>query len=136
MKRRRPEDVLQRQIVQYLDATLAGHAWFTHVPNGGRRSPIEAAIMKGLGVKPGVPDLLIIDGGRAHWLEVKRPDRKARTSDNQNDCHDALLLARCNVAVVQSLEEVEALLLQWGVPLRARLAVPSMFGLVTEDAPL
>lgn len=120
MKRRRPEDVLQRQIVQYLDRALGGSAWFCHVPNGGQRSETEAAIMKGLGVKAGVPDLLILDAGRALWLELKSPHGKG-PSDAQMDCHHRLRLARSSVAIVRSLEDVEIALTRWAVPLRARL---------------
>jgi hypothetical protein len=34
-----------------------------NVPNGGWRSPVEAAILKGQGVRPGVPDLIVIKDG-------------------------------------------------------------------------
>lgn len=51
------EDLEQKALCQWLD--LKGIYYFA-VPNGGKRSKIEAAIMKSLGVKPGVPDLLII----------------------------------------------------------------------------
>lgn len=54
--RRRPEQDLQRGVAQLLDA--AGFLW-CHVPNGGARSRTEAAIMNGMGVKAGVPDILI-----------------------------------------------------------------------------
>jgi hypothetical protein len=42
-----------------------------HVPNGGARRPIEAAILKGLGVVPGVPDVIAIKGGHVFALEIK-----------------------------------------------------------------
>ena len=34
-------------------------------------SPIEAAILKGQGVTPGIPDLALIRDGRAYALELK-----------------------------------------------------------------
>ena len=40
-----------------------GLLWF-HVPNGGRRSPEEAAIFNGLGVRAGVSDLILVHDGR------------------------------------------------------------------------
>ncbi len=58
MSRAREEDGIQKTVADTLDAL--GVLW-CHVPNGGKRSPIEAAIMKGLGVKPGVPDIMIFD---------------------------------------------------------------------------
>ena len=51
----------------------SGDTWWTHIPNGGRRSPIEAAIFKSLGVRAGSPDLLIIRAGQPMFLELKAP---------------------------------------------------------------
>lgn len=45
-----------------------------HVPNGGWRSPIEAARFKGMGVKAGIPDVLLpIRNSQygAGWWELK-----------------------------------------------------------------
>lgn len=56
------------------------------VPNGGRRSKIEASIMKGEGVRPGVPDLILpVARGGAHgfFLEMKAGD--GRLSPQQLD---------------------------------------------------
>ena len=39
--------------------------------NGGRRSPVEAAIFNGLGVRAGVSDLILLHDGRAFALELK-----------------------------------------------------------------
>lgn len=50
------EDAEQRTLAAWLD--LAGVRW-CHVPNGGFRRPAEARIFRALGVKPGVPDVLI-----------------------------------------------------------------------------
>lgn len=52
------EDEEQRVVVQWLE--LHG-VLFCHVPNGGYRRPVEAAIFRGLGVRAGVPDFLIFD---------------------------------------------------------------------------
>ncbi len=62
-----------------------------HVPNGGARSPIEAAIMVGLGVKKGVPDLLLpirtpLYG--AGWWELKAG--KNKLTDDQLAWHARL----------------------------------------------
>ncbi|ADU50156.1 VRR-NUC domain-containing protein [Thermaerobacter marianensis DSM 12885] len=69
------EDEEQRVVVQWLQ--LHG-ILFAHVPNGGYRRRVEAAIFRGLGVQPGVPDLLIFDpppaapDRRGVALELKR----------------------------------------------------------------
>lgn len=52
------EDQEQRTVCEWLD--LHGIT-YCHVPNGGSRRRVEAAIFAGIGVKPGVPDLLIFD---------------------------------------------------------------------------
>lgn len=53
---KRPEDALQRAVCDLLTIyERQGHLRFFAVPNGGKRSKIEAAIMKGMGVRAGVP---------------------------------------------------------------------------------
>ena len=73
-----PEDVEQANLFRWLRLTrwqgrvLSDYA--LHVPNGGRRSLIEAARFKQLGVKPGVPDVFLpIACGGYHglWIEMK-----------------------------------------------------------------
>lgn len=52
-----------------------------HVPNGGKRPRIEAAIMVGMGVVAGVADLcVLLPHGRTLWLEVKRPGEGQTTA--------------------------------------------------------
>lgn len=73
MRRASPEQVIQRAVAQHLRQRGAPGLVWTHCPNGGRRRPIEAAIFKGLGVRPGVADLLLWHRGRAFALELKAP---------------------------------------------------------------
>ncbi len=73
-RRRQPEAAIQRAIVDLLrPLERMGRLSFLHVPNGGARGPgKEAAIMVGLGVRKGVPDVIIVlPAGRIVWLEVK-----------------------------------------------------------------
>ena len=74
-KRNRPEQAIQRAVVQYLGIMEnLGELTFFHVPNGGRRSKAEGGIFKSLGVRPGVPDLvLLFPGGRCAFIEIKAP---------------------------------------------------------------
>jgi hypothetical protein len=71
MKRRRPEQELQRAVLQHLAWRGARGIFVFHYPGGGWRSPVEAAIFKSLGVVAGIPDLLIIHDGRIFALELK-----------------------------------------------------------------
>ena len=56
--RNRPEDAIQLTVAGVLDA--AGIAWF-HPPLGGYRTTAEGAILKSLGAKAGIPDIIIFD---------------------------------------------------------------------------
>lgn len=68
------ERVIQRALCQHLrHRGAAGLVWW-HTPNGGRRRPVAAAIFSGLGVRPGVSDLILLHDGRAFALELKTDD--------------------------------------------------------------
>ena len=89
MKRKRPEDDLQRAIFKHLRTRGARDMVAFHVPNGGLRSRIEASILKGLGVEPGIPDVFVLQPGppgphgycKVTALELKSP--KGRVSLEQ-----------------------------------------------------
>lgn len=54
-------------------------AWLHHIPNGGGRSPKEAAILKRAGVTRGVPDLCLpwpSGGYHGLYLEIKAGNNK------------------------------------------------------------
>lgn len=116
--RARPEQSLHQQVAQFLSVALGTQAMFFHIPNGGRRSRVEAAIFKSLGVKAGMPDICILDTGEAYFIELKA--RKGRLSDAQRLRHAELAETQCPVGVAESLDEVIALLRGWGVSLRAK----------------
>jgi len=67
----RPEQLLQRAVCEHLNTRAVPRCYWFHVGNGGWRSPIEAKAFKGLGVKAGVPDLILIHDGRTYGLELK-----------------------------------------------------------------
>lgn len=71
MRRARPEQQIQRAVFQHLRQRAAPGVFAFHVPNGGYRKPKEAAIMKGLGVVAGVPDVMVIFRGAVYALELK-----------------------------------------------------------------
>lgn len=51
--------------------------WLTAIPNGGYRDKITAGKLKAEGVKPGVPDLLLlVKRGKfaCLWIEMKKPE--------------------------------------------------------------
>lgn len=111
---RHEEDALQTAVMRYLD--LQGPRYgFTalHVPNGGKRNPREGARLKAMGVKAGVPDILILKDGRADWIELKAGD--GRISPAQRERHCELVERGCRIIVCRSLGEVIVALHAWGI---------------------
>lgn len=82
MRRRaaRPEQTIQRAVVQHLRQRGVPGLVFIHVPNGGKRRPIEAAVFKGIGVRAGASDLLLWHAGKSFALELKVPGGRATES--------------------------------------------------------
>lgn len=55
-----------------------------HIPNGGRRNAREAAHLKRLGVRPGVPDLFVpIPSSGMHGLFIEMKSKSGRTTELQ-----------------------------------------------------
>jgi hypothetical protein len=71
-------------------AAKIGHYLFA-IPNGGKRNKLEAARMKGLGVRAGIADLMLalpLNGYAGLFIEMKAPNTgksKPRMSDAQID---------------------------------------------------
>src|SRR5437763_9161876 len=76
-RRARPEAAIQRCVFQHLRARGAPGVFAFHPANGGYRKPIEAAILKGMGLVAGVPDVIAIHQGRTYALELKAAGGKA-----------------------------------------------------------
>jgi VRR-NUC domain-containing protein len=109
--RNRPEQGIQRTVFAHLAVRGVRDCFAFHVPNGGWRSRAEAAIMKGLGVRSGVPDLIAIKAGHAYALELKAP--AGRLSEAQRGAHAALCAAGATVAVAYDLDDALARLELW-----------------------
>jgi hypothetical protein len=109
MKRRHPEDDLQRAVCNtvlqvYKNQGRIGE--YFHIPNGGWRSKVEASIMKGLGVKPGVADLAVmLAGGRLAFIELKVPPNKQ--TKTQLEFEDTCQEWNFPYEVCTSVEEVK-----------------------------
>lgn len=75
--RYRTEAEFQAAVVRWWDALqfVDPAPFLFHVPNGGKRDYLTAAILQGMGVRRGVADLgLLLPGGRTAWLELKHGD--------------------------------------------------------------
>src|SRR5262245_6562568 len=103
MRRRREEDAIQRAVFNHLRYRGAPNIVAFHVPNGGKRSRLEAAIMKGLGVVAGVPDIVIIKDGQVFMPELKTA--KGRLTGAQRDMQPKLRAAGAHTAVCYGLDQ-------------------------------
>ena len=118
--RRHDEDDLQRDVCRFLDVALPTGSMYFAVPNGGRRHAREAARMKGLGLRAGIPDLEVIHRGRALFIELKA--KRGVMSQAQRDMLRLLGFCGCPVMLCRSVPEVEAALRDAGMPLRASVS--------------
>lgn len=119
------EDKLQCAVAELLDY----YGWhYCHVPNGGHRHKAVAAKLKAMGVKRGVPDVLIferwedIDPESTAWscwsfgiaieLKVGPPQAKRKTYPDakQREWMAALQERGWRVAVCRSVAEVKEVL--------------------------
>ena len=111
------ENQLQRQIVNYLESVLPKTHRAFAVPNASRRTAGGRASNAVPGLRPGVPDLMIVGQGRAFMMEVKAP--KGKLSDAQNEW--AMWATNAGMvpwALVRSVDDVRTCLTVWGIPTR------------------
>ena len=108
------EQDIQRAVIQHLAWRAHPDAFYFHVPLGGHRKPIEAAILKSIGTIAGVPDLICILYGRIYCVEIKSA-HSGRVSDVQHVVHERLRRAGAEVVVAFNLNEVLAQLTAWGI---------------------
>jgi hypothetical protein len=111
---------IQRAVCQHLTARgMRGCVWF-HPANGGWRHHVEAARFVGLGVKPGVADLILLHDAKFHALEIKT-HAKSKVSNAQKqfvaDVRNAGGLAEIGFGLDDCLHKLEA----WGL-LRGHVA--------------
>lgn len=119
-RREQPEQSLHRSIATLLDRILPKDAFWFHVPNGGKRNKTEAGIFKALGVRAGVPDILIAFRGRLYAIELKAPNGRLLVS--QRETIARLDAAGVQTAVCRSIEDVVETLGGWGVTPKVRVA--------------
>ena len=126
------EGEIQAAVASALDVLLLPPAVWTSFPAGHvPLPPVYAAKLARLGLKRGIPDLLIWHDGRSFGIELKRPGarlsrtRKVRTRrggwrivDGQADVFPRLQAAGMQIATCDSVPAVLTALAGWGVPVR------------------
>jgi hypothetical protein len=108
-------------VFEHLALRNAPGVYAFHPANGGWRSRIEAAILKGLGVRAGVPDVIAIRAGRAYALEIKSPG--GRLTAAQTAVHAELRRAGAEVAVAYGIDTAITVCEGWGL-LRGKASIP------------
>lgn len=123
----RAEDAFQITVTDYLRRSLTDASYFCAIPNGAVLSggkvdrARQGAKLKAMGLRPGAPDLFVVNEGRFLGVELKcGPNRQQPT---QIDTETALIAAGALYAVCRTLEDVQAFLIACGVPLKVRLTI-------------
>jgi hypothetical protein len=107
------EAQIQAAVIRWLQLRAwPGVVWF-HVPNGGSRHKIEAARMRGQGVVPGVPDIILMHDGRSYALELKTG--VGRVSTAQSAMQKRMRDAGVTVEVAYGVDAALSYLESWGL---------------------
>jgi hypothetical protein len=112
-RRQQPERAIQIALIEHLQWRAPPDVFWTHFPAGGRRSRVAGALLKGMGTKPGVPDLLIVRYGRIFGVELKAD--RGRLSPAQIETHAAMRAAGAVIGTAGTIDEALDLLTEWGV---------------------
>jgi hypothetical protein len=119
----RPKEItLHMSVAKVLrEHCLSGWIHF-HVPNGERRDIKTGARLKKMGVRRGVPDLVLFSpSGKIHLLELKRNGETL--SPSQEEFRDWAIRTGVPFVTAHSFTEALVALDTWGV-LRIKIAAP------------
>lgn len=107
------EAAIQRAVLSHLAHRRLPNLVYFAVPNGGWRSKTEGAILNGLGVVAGIPDIILIYNTRTYGLELK--SETGQRSPAQILAQSQLLKAGAVVATAYGLNHAIAILKAWGM---------------------
>lgn len=115
MKKEGPNDQsenwLHRHTKNLLDIAARPGVLYMHIGNGLQRPGKAMNMLKGMGVRTGVSDWLVVVEGKAHWLELKAP--KKEPSDEQLKFMDDARASGCQAFVADDPMEVRTILWGW-----------------------
>ncbi len=103
-KKFQPEQQLQMACVEWLELQrrMKKLSYFS-VPNGGKKSKLTGWILKLMGQRAGIPDLvLLFPGARTLFVELKIP--RSYPSPEQKEIHEELRFFGFEVHVLRSLD--------------------------------
>jgi hypothetical protein len=101
------EDTLQKSCVQWFDLQYGHLSWaLFHVPNGGQRNAKEAAKFKAMGVRAGVPDLILLHRSGAYsYLALELKAGKNTQTANQKTYQSKMEADGGKYAVIRSIDD-------------------------------
>jgi len=105
------EAQIHAAVVAHLRLRAKPDVLFLHVPNGGKRDKISAAILKRMGTLAGAADLLLWHQGNAFALELKAAG--GRLSEAQLEFMARFADAGGHICVADSIERALAVLESW-----------------------
>ena len=121
-RRKTPEQDLQKAVAGYLRHALRSPTIWTAIGHGGGGA-LRGAILKGMGVQPGWPDILILHP-EDHYTFVLGIELKAKgsLSPEQKAMVNSFATAGAVLVTCRSIEAVEHYLTLNGVPLYASVS--------------
>lgn len=107
---KRPEQVLHFACVRLLGLLCStGKLSYFHTPNAAKRSKFQSMLLNKLGVRAGVPDLIVfLPNNRVLFIELKAS--QGRLSEKQKMFHVELTQLGYAVDIIRSLDELRVLL--------------------------
>jgi VRR-NUC domain len=109
----RPEQSIHKAVVAHLATRpVHGLVWW-HTPNSLPTSRLQGAIHKGLGMRAGVSDLILLHNQRFYALELKAPGKKP-TADQHRFLQDVTQAGGMS-AWVDSADAAILRLESWGL---------------------
>ena len=116
MKRKTPEQDLQKAVAQYLDMVLSPEIVWTAINPVPAKSKAVAGLCKAMGLKAGILDLAFWWDGKSALIELKA--MTGTWSPAQKDMIGRLRAARIPTRTCRSLMEVDLALDDLGIPHR------------------
>ena len=107
------ENQIHEAVVGHLRMRCRRGVHWHHPATGELRDAATAAKLQRMGVRAGLPDLLLLIEGRLHGLELKR-ELGGRVSPAQRAMHDELRAAGAIVETAKGLNEALGVLTTWG----------------------
>jgi hypothetical protein len=98
-------------IIKHIESAFPGLLYF-HVPNQ-TRDATEAFFNKQMGVRPGIPDIILAWRGGQGMMEIKT--EAGKISSNQNKTMSAFHAIGWHTGVVRNVKSAHQMLVAWGI---------------------